>query len=686
MEPLSKAAAGKRPALGEGSTATVPEPLPEPYQSHAIVLEAGEKGLGLFAASDIERSQTIVCEPATLCCISSEELQHMRGNGVVGKNLSYERLNVIIELMSDTMKAHERYFGMAVGAVPSSSEASKILSRPINRRWLPDDCMQGLLQRRKLTDSEMRAALTLAGIAGGSTGVCSQATDAVEIPFNDLERIDDDLKKINYNTEKAIRDLRRIDQVQRFVADAHATWEASDVDTAYMSRYSYMSSIVNHACIPNALLLSRHIDGNLVRHLHDHCTRDSRPLEVPLGPPVHTKCSLIALRPIRKGEEITISYMPLRMAYLTYGREDRRQYLNWLFGFECQCFECVDEDRQNSIYWETAPKYTKIFATVKVESIGPSFWKTVSEHLALSAVGGTATLSLLFTLRWVTKHHSDDLRSFLIWRTIVERLIEYLGRNHPFTTMAHRPLRLCYEGSELVQRYCESDDQGFFPDELSVDYLDSRRAFFCQDASPDDTDYLILHWDPEHGVRNLTAKQFKKYEDKRKKRQRQRKNAKEQNESIATEKEKDTQQTNEEPVCDEQNLSKSQKRNRKQKMQAMEAAKSGPSLPLRPRQDSAICIEPEIIGSIAAPEESTTVESNKHQDSCAESPPEIQTPATSSLSEGSGASDRVLDNADGPTADQETPMVQPLPENDTIETVTVGRTRSPSPGPAIGVS
>jgi hypothetical protein len=641
MEASAKTAAEKRSTSETKDTA---EPLTnlaqQPYFSHANVLSAGEKGLGLFASRDIKQSQNILVEPATLYCATEQEMHHLRGNGIAGHEMEQERLKAIIQLTLDAAQAHEKYFASSQGTVPSWQETATIVSRPI-KPWLEHDVIKEMLAVSDLTSAEVQVATTLTTLAGGDPGIVSQDAEKMEIPFGDLDKIACDLAKIKRDTKQTVRHLGRVDKVQRFVADAHPTWELGDPEVSYMQRYSYLSSIVNHACIPNAMLVSGPIDETLIPNRDvGPFHKPGRPLQVPCKTPMHTKSSLIALRPIQKGEEITISYFPFTMGWMSHNREVRMHYLGRFFHFKCRCFECVDEDRQASIFWTTAPGYTKDLNVFDLDLVRSDFWKTAYEFIALSEVSGTAQLSLLLWLWWIANHHRDGFRAFLLMQNLVARLAFYLGRDHFYTRYARSRLPGILESSPAAQRYCASGDQRFYPDDLSMHYFDSVKAFFCLDASPDEKEYQLLYWDPTHGMRALSDKLIKRAENSKKKRQRQRQNAKDSNKSVEVDRDGNEQGAKKERPCDEQNLSKSQKRNRKRKTEEGEASESHVLLPLRPRRDASISTEPEA-GSNAPSGESTTVEPSETSGiHGAEDPVKNQVPAASSPTKDTEASGR----------------------------------------------
>ena len=115
--------------------------------------------------------------------------------------------------------------------------------------------------------------------------------------------------------------------VQRFLEDSlfYVVYD-EPVDVACI--FGLMTGLVNHACFPNAILS---VQGST------EIVEGRIPLAVTL--------TLTACKPIKKGDEITISYVfgvPPRV------REHRAQLLHF-YKFNCRCYSCVNEGEHSHI-------------------------------------------------------------------------------------------------------------------------------------------------------------------------------------------------------------------------------------------------------------------------------------------------------------------------------------------------
>ena len=144
----------------------------------------------------------------------------------------------------------------------------------------------------------------------------------------------EDKRKTYYNRMKCAQiDIDPYEQEKQYLSKFMAQVDINSFDVGGFHLLYLQTSKINHSCLPNA---TRNVH---CKYLDCSLKKERSPREC-IG-------KIYAIRDIKKGEQITISYLsPDELLLPTNQRNDA---IKKKFGFHCQCIRCIDNSDKNQI-------------------------------------------------------------------------------------------------------------------------------------------------------------------------------------------------------------------------------------------------------------------------------------------------------------------------------------------------
>lgn len=286
------------------------------FVDHVTLRSTPEKsGSGLFAVRSFATGDTILSTRAGLCRTPDVLPYQLRGR--VPYNGDEQHIVNAILSIAATMKAYEQKAAKVHSdrplLPPCVSIASKIIPCLGQSPSLQVELVINLLQYLYLDPAHGAAQLINTTDAYINNGA-----------HNTLEP--DHVSHTHQSEAESIESVQT--RVLRFLDGALV---AEDVGEYHLV-YSHITAYLNHACVPNAILVT--------------ALEEQPEPQYPFADIVNVH--LKALRPISPDEEITVRYHFGCVA----ARDNRRRAMVRKLGFECHCYQCenlVKEDLMNEV-------------------------------------------------------------------------------------------------------------------------------------------------------------------------------------------------------------------------------------------------------------------------------------------------------------------------------------------------
>jgi hypothetical protein len=266
---------------------------------------ADSKGHGIFATKAFEPNRAICSVPVICAGISEYELVSIKNSTSFAQKTEEQR-RALLHLIIFAMSLKDRWTETQAPGVASTQSLLE-LSRSLPHEFVPAEQISSCLEGE--VHEEWRDHFTLLRREFDTFF----AAGGLPLPVSKSAHPSDEVTAPRQSKFWTASDVAEAyDRVNRFLGDALVAEDYHGRHTAY----SDFTAILNHACIPNCYFV----------HWKRNATRSVSLVEA----------TLVSLRPIEPGEELTISYSTIMPGSSTA----RRQSIQRQFGFQCMCTHC----------------------------------------------------------------------------------------------------------------------------------------------------------------------------------------------------------------------------------------------------------------------------------------------------------------------------------------------------------
>lgn len=252
----------------------------------------------------------------------------------------------------------------------------------------------------------------------------SHAHATLTTPQSITKRLQDIVQSTLYALELPSAEAESVFELVKILqACCHRLFVSTDASIGLV--FHPLLALLNHDCKPNAFL-------------RFDVSPDYTPSTSPN--PVHGAISVHALRPIKTGEEVTISYFPSR----SQSTSQRQLFLQTMYGFTCTCSEC--EQPNPSLPGNNEYMAALSFATNVLVVTYNGLQKTAASELEKAMFAGPLTRSQIISIALTSllkKGHPIDKAP------AVELRIEYIRCLSMSTMLANLPLL----GTDVIGLY-----------------------------------------------------------------------------------------------------------------------------------------------------------------------------------------------------------------------------------------